>query len=109
MANATLRAESACANPIHRIKPNANDFMPLLNALHEAEAACALADDADSEEQDRLSDIHTDALHAFMLSPAKSMRHLAWKLKTYQSDDLKDWFLSDAFIAAMVADADNLA
>lgn len=111
MAELSLQAEAVRVYPVHRITPKASDCMELLAALHEAQAtyAVAIAAGTDDGEQERLSDAADDALHAFMLSPAKSVRHLAWKLKTYQTDDLKDWFLSDVFIAAMVADADNLA
>jgi hypothetical protein len=107
MADDALGAESSSANT-HRILAGVDSFRPLMDAFGIAkarfEANCYEGDNDESLWLD-----YRDSLNALMLSPAASVHHLAEKLRVFQAEGLRTWFVAESLLAAMSADARRLA
>ena len=108
MANVPVQPESAPSNfsGIGTGKDHFDLFLAYLRAKARFELECI------NEEQDcdpAVDKAHTDALHAFMLTPADSIEHLAKKLSVFHSEGLTNWYIAPAMIVTMADDADRLS
>lgn len=106
MANSFIGADSAPAN--YRIVTGQENYRPILDAFCLAKARFEANCHEDEEDQSLLG-TYCDALNCFMLSPAATIDHLAEKLRIFKAEELKSWYIVDAIIASMAADAKRLA
>lgn len=124
MANAELRADSACVTPADTFSPNLpreahsepGEFQTAYSAYRHTKAAWDLAlyapdmvnNDLPDEIQDPLSKAHGEAFDRFMRAPVATLGQLVRKLDVYRDEEAHDFTDASIYAAVLAQDARRL-
>jgi Xaa-Pro aminopeptidase len=112
MADTTLQADSACANP------DIPSLDELYAAWRRAKAEWDLATYSEKYPHNSIPDeadttlccATADALNRYLLAPAPDIKELARKLRTFKDEEIYDnWVKAAEIVAQIVKDAHRLA